>query len=112
MCQLHWCWAQSVRSNALLRHRTDIEIRNARGLLRGWVRPQKRMPCVIYLHGNCGSRIDARRGQRPTQPRRNSVRCALRVGVFRTGSVRCVTVLLPLGITVFRAAARHRAAGG
>eukprot|EP01063_Lacrimia_lanifica_P033164 TRINITY_DN582_c0_g4_i3.p1 TRINITY_DN582_c0_g4~~TRINITY_DN582_c0_g4_i3.p1 ORF type:complete len:551 (+),score=94.61 TRINITY_DN582_c0_g4_i3:499-2151(+) len=62
--------------------RTDVEIVNPRGMvLKGshfeptpGQRPKKEMPCVVYLHGNCGSRQDA---------------------------LDCVTVLLPQGITLF-----------
>eukprot|EP01059_Diplonema_ambulator_P031624 TRINITY_DN5865_c0_g1_i9.p1 TRINITY_DN5865_c0_g1~~TRINITY_DN5865_c0_g1_i9.p1 ORF type:complete len:398 (+),score=57.70 TRINITY_DN5865_c0_g1_i9:501-1694(+) len=62
--------------------RTDVTVFNPRGMeLKcshfepvGSQRPRDKMPCVVYLHGNCGSRQD---------------------------SLDCVTVLLPHGITLF-----------
>eukprot|EP01028_Stygiella_incarcerata_P010644 TRINITY_DN559_c0_g3_i1.p1 TRINITY_DN559_c0_g3~~TRINITY_DN559_c0_g3_i1.p1 ORF type:complete len:482 (+),score=153.16 TRINITY_DN559_c0_g3_i1:100-1545(+) len=62
--------------------RTDIEIKNARGMCLQCShfeplesqREEEEMPCVIYLHGNCGSRVDA---------------------------LESAEVLLPYGITVF-----------
>eukprot|EP00756_Hemistasia_phaeocysticola_P065799 Hpha_TRINITY_DN8796_c0_g1::TRINITY_DN8796_c0_g1_i1::g.45266::m.45266 len=63
-------------------HRVDSEVTNPRGLVLRCShfeptpseRPSERMPCVVYLHGNCGSRVDA---------------------------LESVTWLLPAGITVF-----------
>jgi cephalosporin-C deacetylase-like acetyl esterase len=45
-------------------HREDIELENMRGMKVqcSWFHPEdhhQRLPCVIYLHGNCGSRLDA-----------------------------------------------------
>jgi len=62
--------------------RVDSEVTNPRGLVlrcshfqpTANERPAERMPCVVYLHGNCGSRVDA---------------------------LESVTWLLPAGITVF-----------
>ncbi|ELR20464.1 abnormal long morphology protein [Acanthamoeba castellanii str. Neff] len=47
--------------------RTDFEVVNKRGLTIqashyepvAGERPRKQLPCVIYLHGNCGCRLDA-----------------------------------------------------
>eukprot|EP01087_Luapelamoeba_hula_P017630 TRINITY_DN5574_c0_g1_i1.p1 TRINITY_DN5574_c0_g1~~TRINITY_DN5574_c0_g1_i1.p1 ORF type:complete len:413 (-),score=64.95 TRINITY_DN5574_c0_g1_i1:84-1283(-) len=45
--------------------RTDLELKNGRGQMiqmshyEPCARPREQLPCVIYLHGNCGSRLDA-----------------------------------------------------
>eukprot|EP01064_Diplonema_japonicum_P027658 TRINITY_DN4043_c2_g1_i1.p1 TRINITY_DN4043_c2_g1~~TRINITY_DN4043_c2_g1_i1.p1 ORF type:complete len:486 (+),score=148.43 TRINITY_DN4043_c2_g1_i1:81-1460(+) len=62
--------------------RTDVTVYNPRGMELKCShfeptqsqRPSEKMPCVVYLHGNCGSRQD---------------------------SLDCVTVLLPHGISLF-----------
>lgn len=60
--------------------RTDFCLLNDRGLklacshFEPKKRPVERLPCVVYLHGNCSSRLE---------------------------SLNCVPVLLPLNVTVF-----------
>lgn len=60
--------------------RTDIKLYSSRGPelhcshFEPVVRPVQRLPCVVYLHGNCSSRLE---------------------------SLGCVPVLLPLNVTVF-----------
>lgn len=59
--------------------RNDFDIKNDRGLVlrishyEPTNRPREMMPCVIYLHGNCGCRLDA---------------------------VDCLSVLVPLDVTL------------
>jgi len=56
---------KEFRLKGKIYRRTDIQIRNKRGLLLecSHFEPIKRvaaqLPCVIYLHGNCSSRVEA-----------------------------------------------------
>lgn len=60
--------------------RTDLELQNERGLkfkcshFEPIKRPCKELPCVVYMHGNCSSRLE---------------------------SLNCLEVLLPQNITLF-----------
>ena len=73
---------QLFRIGVGIYERTDLTILNPRGMALQCShfeptqaqRPSAKMPCVVYLHGNCGSRQDA---------------------------TECVTVLLPHGISLF-----------
>eukprot|EP01060_Flectonema_neradi_P032745 TRINITY_DN527_c0_g1_i11.p1 TRINITY_DN527_c0_g1~~TRINITY_DN527_c0_g1_i11.p1 ORF type:complete len:677 (+),score=208.72 TRINITY_DN527_c0_g1_i11:78-2108(+) len=73
---------QLFRIGVGIYERTDLTISNPRGMSLQCShfeptqaqRPSAKMPCVVYLHGNCGSRQDA---------------------------TECVTVLLPHGVTLF-----------